>query len=128
MGLSTLLAALLVIAFCSESVALRPIVLVHGLFGDNSTWTNTKKYILSDFPDVNITEVTVFDGIVSLTTDMWTQVEGTYKQIHPVLDWAPDGVTLICYSQGMNMLIYRSGIYCKTGSISMQVILVILSL
>ena len=94
-----LLVVALIAVSCSLSVALRPIVLVHGLFGSNSTWANTKKFILSDFADADITEVTVFEGIKSLE-NMWTQVNRTYKQIQPVLDKAPDGVTLICYSQG----------------------------
>ena len=99
----TLLAVVLAAVSCSHpSVALRPIVLVHGLFGSNTTWVNTKKFILADFPTASITEVTVFDGIGSLE-NMWTQVKGTYEQIQPVLDKAPDGVTLICYSQGTSI-------------------------
>ena len=98
-----LLAGALVAVSCSLSVALRPIVLVHGLFGTNATWNNTKKFILTEFADANITEVTVFDGMRSLE-NMWKQVNGTYKEIQPVLDRAPDGVTLICYSQGAKFL------------------------
>ena len=97
-----LLAVGLIAVSCSLSVALRPIVLVHGLFGSDTTWANTKKFILTDFADANITEVTVFDEVKSLE-NMWTQVKGTYEQIQPVLDKAPDGVTLICYSQGTNI-------------------------
>ena len=31
-------------------LAYRPVVLVHGLFGDNDTWTSTTQYILDEHP------------------------------------------------------------------------------
>lgn len=35
---------------------------------------------------------------------MWDQVKGVYKKMKPAMDDAKDGVNLICYSQGKQMI------------------------
>ena len=48
---------------------------------------------------------------------MWTQVHNTYTEIKPVLDKAKDGVTIICYSQGI--LYTNRFLYCISPSPSL---------
>lgn len=96
----------------------RPVILVHGLFGGKQTWPTTIDYIQKDHPGLlpvhiiicyvlftpegtNITVVKSYEHLESVTTDLWTQVKGVYKEIHPLLVNAPDGVILYCYSQGI---------------------------
>ena len=113
-------------------LAYRPVVLVHGLFGDSDTWNSTRQYILDEHPGkihdcmytctcrtqcslppsiplslslytqgTNITISRTFRGIQSVTTDLWTQVKGLYKEVGHVLTAEGDGAILICYSQGI---------------------------
>ena len=49
----------------------------------------------------NITISRTFRGIQSVTTDLWTQVKGLYKEVGHVLTAEGDGAILICYSQGI---------------------------
>ena len=95
-----MLTILLLATYCSLSMSLRPIILVSGLFGRYEEFTSVRNFVRRTFPDARISTVTEFYGMMSLT-NLWTQVEETYNLIRPILASAPDGVTMICFGQGI---------------------------
>ena len=99
MSTSVVLAVALIMAICSLSGAIRPIILISGLLGNDNEIANVKEFVHREYPDADISTVTEFHGINSFTK-MWTQVEKTHELIRPVLDSSPEGITLICFSQG----------------------------
>ena len=98
-------AVTLTVAFISLSEAIRPIIVIPGLFAGNEDVESVRKFVLKEYPDAEISTVTNFYDLKSFTK-MWTQVRVTYKAIQPILDSSPDGVTLICYSQGIHVKSY----------------------
>ena len=100
MSTSVVLAVVVIISSSSLSRAVRPIIFISGIDGSEDELASVKEFVLPAYPDANITTVTEFHGIKGYT-EMWTQVEKTHELIRPVLDSAPDGVTMICLSQGM---------------------------
>ena len=93
-------AVVLTVAFISLSEALKPIIVIPGLFADNDSVRSVRKFVLKEYPDAKISTVNDFYGLESFTK-MWKQVRVTYNAIRPILDSSPDGVTLICFSQGI---------------------------
>ena len=102
---SVILSVVLIMAICSFTGAIRPIILISGLFGNDEELESVEKFVHRAYPDADITTVTEFHGLNSFTT-MWPQVEKTHELIRPVLDSSPDGVTLICLSQGICMTMH----------------------
>ena len=104
MSTSAVLSVVLIMAIHSFTGAMRPIILISGLFGSADELESVKKFVHLEYPDADISTVTEFHGLNSFAP-MWTQVEKTHELIRPVLDSSPDGVTLICFSQGIHMAI-----------------------
>ena len=100
MSTSVVLSVVLIMAICSFTGAIRPIILITGLFGSDDELEVVKEFVLREYPDADISTVTEFHGLNSFAP-MWTQVEKVHELIRPVLDSSPDGVTLICFSQGI---------------------------
>ena len=112
MPTSVVLAVAVIMSLSSLSRAVRPIIFISGIDGSEDELASVKEFVLPAYPNANITTVTEFHGIKSYTK-MWTQVERTYELIRPVLDSAPDGVTMICLSQGMTMLVNKYAKFMK---------------
>ena len=105
MNISVLLTVGLVIASCSLADALRPIIYISGLYGNAIEFGWVESLILSEYPEADISTVSVFYESRSLI-NLWTQIEVTYNLIQPKLESSPDGVTFICFSQGRFMTVH----------------------
>lgn len=103
LAVSSICALLLVLAPCDSSAGIRPVILVHGVgLTQYSNVEVLKGTIAKEHPSANITVVKAFGDETSLFTPLWEQVQGTYLEIKSVLESAPRGVILICYSQGQS--------------------------
>ena len=107
MSTSLVLSVVLIMAICSFTGAIRPIILISGLFGNDDELDSVKEFVLREHPDADITTVTEFHHLNSFTA-LWTQVEKTHELIRPVLDSSPNGVTLIGFSQGICMTMHMN--------------------
>ena len=105
MPTSVVLSVVLIMAICSFTEAIRPIILISGLLGNDRELEDVKHFVHLEYPDASITTVTEFHGVNSFTK-MWKQVEKTHELIRPILDSSPDGVTMICYSQGTYVTVH----------------------
>lgn len=63
-----------------------------------SDYTNST-YMFQSHPGTRTIAVDLYNEKESLQP-LWKQVEGFTKAIYPIMQSSPDGVHLICYSQG----------------------------
>ncbi|XP_076832617.1 lysosomal thioesterase PPT2-A-like [Brachyhypopomus gauderio] len=77
----------------------RPVIIVHGLFDGPKQFIKLEHFITQSHPGTRVTTVDIYDDLASLQP-MWKQVEGFGKVVETVMQKAPDGVHLICFSQG----------------------------
>ncbi|XP_066536050.1 lysosomal thioesterase PPT2-A-like [Hoplias malabaricus] len=77
----------------------RPVIIVHGLFDGPKQFSKLLNFINQTHPGTNITTVDLYDNMASLKP-LWNQVAGFRNAIEPIMERAPDGVHLICFSQG----------------------------
>ena len=79
--------------------AYKPVVLVHGIMDNAESMEGMKQFIVEAHPGTNVTLVNLFSDLLSLT-DMWDQVAGFGDTIRDVMANSPDGIHLLCFSQG----------------------------
>ncbi|XP_066215893.1 lysosomal thioesterase PPT2 isoform X1 [Saccopteryx leptura] len=79
--------------------AYKPVIVVHGLFDSSYSFRHLLEYINETHPGTAVTVLDLFDGRESLRP-LWEQVEGFREAVAPIMAEAPQGVHLICYSQG----------------------------
>nr|XP_020444270.1 lysosomal thioesterase PPT2-A-like [Monopterus albus] len=77
----------------------KPVIVVHGIFSAAEYLQNLSHYITTAHPGTQVEVIDLYDYALSLTP-LWVQVEGFKKAIDPIMQQAPDGVHLLCYSQG----------------------------
>ncbi|XP_045148406.1 lysosomal thioesterase PPT2 isoform X3 [Echinops telfairi] len=78
---------------------LKPVIVVHGLFDSSYSFRHLLEYINQTHPGTAVTVLDLFDGRESLRP-LWEQVQGFREAVAPIMAKAPQGVHLICYSQG----------------------------
>ena len=81
------------------SESYRPVILMHGILASYEDMEGLMSMISAAHPGTKLTNIDAYNDLESLKT-LWTQVDGVYKRMKPVMDSADDGVNLICYSQG----------------------------
>ncbi|KAK7094800.1 lysosomal thioesterase PPT2-A-like [Littorina saxatilis] len=91
--------AVILMVLVPMASAQRSIVFVHGILSDAAEFNIMKPWIQKDFPGVNTYALAAYPDIYSLQP-MWVQVEKFSEQLQSIMDKSPDGVKLICYSQG----------------------------
>ncbi|XP_005389492.1 PREDICTED: lysosomal thioesterase PPT2 isoform X2 [Chinchilla lanigera] len=77
----------------------KPVIVVHGLFDSSYSFRHLLEYINETHPGTVVTVLDLFDGRESLRP-LWEQVQGFQEAVAPLMAKAPQGVHLICYSQG----------------------------
>uniref|UniRef100_UPI00358E3AB4 lysosomal thioesterase PPT2-A-like isoform X1 n=2 Tax=Myxine glutinosa TaxID=7769 RepID=UPI00358E3AB4 len=95
------LAVTLSISFSSVTPPIqpRPVVLIHGVLDGPKDLRSLRKVIEKAHPRTNVTIIAKYDYLYSLEP-MWKQVAGFCDSIRPIVNSAPNGIHLICYSQG----------------------------
>ncbi|XP_061406225.1 lysosomal thioesterase PPT2-like [Lethenteron reissneri] len=86
-------------AFVISTAAYKPIVNVHGLLGKPSDFRVLKRNILKAHPNTKVISIDLYNGLSSLQP-MWTQVHGLVRKLKPIMKRFPNGIHLICYSEG----------------------------
>uniref|UniRef100_A0ABB5UPP2 palmitoyl-CoA hydrolase n=3 Tax=Sus scrofa TaxID=9823 RepID=A0ABB5UPP2_PIG len=94
-----LLLLLLPAAPAPHRVSYKPVIVVHGLFDSSYSFRHLLEYINETHPGTVVTVLDLFDGRESLRP-LWEQVQGFREAVAPIMAKAPQGVHLICYSQG----------------------------
>lgn len=79
--------------------AYKPVIIVHGLLDGPQQFTKMSKYISKEHPGTQVEVIDVYDNLASFRP-MWTQVQGFRKRFDSIAQKAPDGVHLVCFSQG----------------------------
>uniref|UniRef100_A0A2I3RV74 Lysosomal thioesterase PPT2 n=1 Tax=Pan troglodytes TaxID=9598 RepID=A0A2I3RV74_PANTR len=77
----------------------KPVIVVHGLFDSSYSFRHLLEYINETHPGTVVTVLDLFDGRESLRP-LWEQVQGFREAVVPIMAKAPQGLHLICYSQG----------------------------
>ncbi|XP_060045517.1 lysosomal thioesterase PPT2 isoform X2 [Erinaceus europaeus] len=83
----------------SHGAFYKPVIVVHGLFDSSYSFRHLLEYINETHPGTAVTVLDLFDGRESLRP-LWEQVQGFREAVTPIMAKAPEGVNLICYSQG----------------------------
>ncbi|CAM9348305.1 unnamed protein product [Lampetra fluviatilis] len=86
-------------AFVAATAAYKPIVIVHGLFGKPCNFLVMARRIEQAHPGTEVSTISLYDGYRSLAP-MWDQARGLIHKMQPIMSRAPQGVHLLCYSQG----------------------------
>ncbi|KAB1262114.1 Lysosomal thioesterase PPT2 [Camelus dromedarius] len=94
-----LLLLLLPAAPAPHRTSYKPVIVVHGLFDSSYSFRHLLEYINETHPGTVVTVLDLFDGRESLRP-LWEQVQGFREAVAPIMAKAPQGVHLICYSQG----------------------------
>uniref|UniRef100_A0A8C6MNT1 Lysosomal thioesterase PPT2 n=1 Tax=Mus spicilegus TaxID=10103 RepID=A0A8C6MNT1_MUSSI len=81
----------------------KPVIVVHGLFDSSYSFRHLLDYINETHTGTVVTVLDLFDGRESLRP-LWEQVQGFREAVVPIMEKAPEGVHLICYSQGKHGL------------------------
>ncbi|KAK7502615.1 hypothetical protein BaRGS_00006190 [Batillaria attramentaria] len=77
----------------------RGVVFVHGILSGPDEFDTLHKWISADFPDLNTTSLDAWNNMRSVEP-MWRQVPAFQAQFLQAMESSPDGVVLICFSQG----------------------------
>ncbi|XP_033098762.1 lysosomal thioesterase PPT2-A-like [Anneissia japonica] len=97
--MAMLLQLLLTSLILHQVYAYKPLVIVHGIFSDPTHFDGFVKMVTKAHPGTNITVIKAFDGPDSLAP-LWSQVEKFRSDVKAVVDNNPQGIHLLCYSQG----------------------------
>nr|XP_045013075.1 lysosomal thioesterase PPT2 isoform X2 [Jaculus jaculus] len=90
---------LLIATPAAHGASYKPVIVVHGLFDSSYSFRHLLEYINETHPGTVVTVLDLFDGRESLRP-LWEQVQGFQEAVKPIMEKAPQGVHLLCYSQG----------------------------
>ncbi|XP_040901284.1 lysosomal thioesterase PPT2-A-like [Toxotes jaculatrix] len=88
---------LLLAGVCTD--AYKPVVIVHGIFDGPPQLKNLSLYITKTHPGTEVSVIDLYNNKASLMP-LWKQVQGFRNAISPIMQKAPDGIHLLCFSQG----------------------------
>ncbi|XP_056300658.1 lysosomal thioesterase PPT2-like [Pseudoliparis swirei] len=77
----------------------RPVVIVHGIFDGPKQFKTLSQFITEMHPGTEVSVIDLYDNLHSLRS-LWTQVQDFRKALDAITLKAPDGVHLLCFSQG----------------------------
>ncbi|KAM7421403.1 hypothetical protein PAMA_015502 [Pampus argenteus] len=92
-----LLLLLLLSGVCIDSY--KPVVIVHGIFDGAKQFKTLSYFIREVHPGTEVAVIDIYDRLKSLKP-MWLQVKAFTEAISPIMQKAPDGIHLLCFSQG----------------------------
>ncbi|XP_075899414.1 lysosomal thioesterase PPT2-like [Nelusetta ayraudi] len=79
--------------------AYKPVIIVHGILDGPKDFTTLIRFITNAHSGTRVTVIDLYDYLDSLTP-MWKQVDNIRKEIRKEMQVAPDGIHLLCFSQG----------------------------
>ena len=100
-----LLAILWFPVVCLQVHGYRPVILVHGVNSDGESLSDLAGYIKAASPGTSITALDLYDNLSSFLP-LYHQLPEFIKKVRPLMEKAPEGVILICHSQGKQCLIF----------------------
>ncbi|XP_078027586.1 lysosomal thioesterase PPT2-like [Epinephelus lanceolatus] len=77
----------------------KPVIIMHGLFDSPKQFRTMSRFISEVHPGTEVTVIDLYNNLESLKP-LWKQVQGIRKVFDSIVQKAPDGVHLLCYSQG----------------------------
>ncbi|XP_035488535.1 lysosomal thioesterase PPT2-A [Scophthalmus maximus] len=77
----------------------KPVVIVHGIFDGLKQFKTMSLYIHKVHPGTEVSVIDLYSNLASLKP-MWRQVKDFRKAISSIMQKAPDGIHLLCFSQG----------------------------
>ncbi|XP_061573947.1 lysosomal thioesterase PPT2-like [Cololabis saira] len=95
----TSLLALLLLAAVGYTCGYKPVVLVHGAFGDNKGLNRMKRFIKREHPGTKVVVPNLFSNRGSMMP-MWRQIQGYGLAVKKLAKKFPNGFHLLCFSQG----------------------------
>ncbi|XP_018555564.1 lysosomal thioesterase PPT2-A [Lates calcarifer] len=95
--ISPMLLLLLLAGVCIDGY--KPVVIVHGIFDGPKQFIKLSSFITKIHPGTKVSVIDLYNNIFSLRP-LWKQVEGFKKAISSIMQSAPNGIHLLCFSQG----------------------------
>ncbi|XP_060905976.1 lysosomal thioesterase PPT2-like isoform X1 [Labrus mixtus] len=77
----------------------KPVIIVHGLFDGPKQFKTLTQYITKVHRGTEVKVISLYNNMASLKP-MWRQVQGFRRSIESIMQESPDGVHLLCFSQG----------------------------
>ncbi|XP_060936949.1 lysosomal thioesterase PPT2-A-like [Limanda limanda] len=77
----------------------KPVVIVHGIFDGPKQFKTLSLFISKVHPGTEVSVIDLYNNVASLKP-MWRQVQDFRKAIESIMSRAPDGIHLLCFSQG----------------------------
>ncbi|XP_022602115.1 lysosomal thioesterase PPT2-A-like [Seriola dumerili] len=77
----------------------RPVVIVHGILDGPKQFQTLRQYITKAHPGTEVPVIDLYNNLKSFVP-LWKQVQGFKKAIESISQKAPDGIHLLCFSQG----------------------------
>uniref|UniRef100_A0A3Q2PB88 Palmitoyl-protein thioesterase 2 n=1 Tax=Fundulus heteroclitus TaxID=8078 RepID=A0A3Q2PB88_FUNHE len=96
--LAVLLLLLLLQAACCID-GHKPVIIVHGIFDGPEDLKNLSTFIKAAHPDTEVHTISLYNHMESLVP-LCMQVEDFRKAIEEIMNKSPEGVHLLCFSQG----------------------------
>uniref|UniRef100_A0A3B4GVE0 palmitoyl-CoA hydrolase n=1 Tax=Pundamilia nyererei TaxID=303518 RepID=A0A3B4GVE0_9CICH len=90
------------VCVCVDSY--KPVIIVHGIFDGPQQFQNLSRFIKKVHPGTEVTVIDLYDDLLSLQP-LWKQVPDFRQSFNSIMKNAPDGVHLLCFSQGMNLIL-----------------------
>ncbi|XP_071326403.1 lysosomal thioesterase PPT2-like [Trachinotus anak] len=79
--------------------AYKPVVIVHGILDGPKQFVSLSHFIKKAHPGTEVPVIDLYNDLRSLRP-LWRQVQDFRKAIDPIMEKAPDGIHLLCFSQG----------------------------
>ncbi|XP_035991394.1 lysosomal thioesterase PPT2 isoform X2 [Fundulus heteroclitus] len=77
----------------------KPVIIVHGIFDGPKQFEILSTFIKKAHPDTEVHTISLYNDMESLVP-LWEQVEDFRKAIEEIMNKSPEGVHLLCFSQG----------------------------
>ncbi|KAM4735836.1 lysosomal thioesterase PPT2-A-like [Anableps anableps] len=93
-------AVLLLMLLASGSTdGYKPVIIVHGILDGPKQFVNLSMFIEKVHPGTNVSTISLYNNNKSLMP-LWTQVRDFRKAIEDIMSEHPEGIHLLCFSQG----------------------------
>ena len=88
---------------CQSCACFKPVILVHGVNSDGTSLSDLGRYIKEAHPGTNVTALELYNYLYSFTP-LDKQLPDFINKVRPLMQESPNGVILICHSQGNHYL------------------------
>ncbi|OWF36334.1 Lysosomal thioesterase PPT2-B [Mizuhopecten yessoensis] len=82
-----------------QAESIKPIIFMHGIIAAPDEADPLRGFVEEAFPGTNVTAIDAFNHLQSVVP-MWTQINTIKEMVRESLVNSPEGVNLICFSQG----------------------------